>query len=471
MGYLNSYSYDDDDFAATAQANGTVAPPDPSWSSGLLSAPFRGLVSGVEKGGAAVGAAVQSVMPSTLPDQDTGPILFADQAGTAGNPYQDYSNWSAEKAKEIGKQLDSFANPSPATQGAGARMAQGVTEAATLGVAGGVAAGPAGAAALLGGAEGYSTYDDLKKQGIDEDTAREEGLLSGAVNAAGAFVPMRFAGSGLLTSLLTGAGVNVALGAAQRGATGAILQAHGYDQMASQYKVFDWNEVMSDAVLGTVFGGFGKLMHVEPNEVLPEDVAQAQAIQSEVHQTRDGALGLATDPTTEALHAQTAQDSLEGLALHGEVPDIQPDHADLLAKDLVADPRKDDAAPQAIEPEFLADMPEVDVETMQPGMRPEDELEQERAARAAPEVEEPEQTAEQLVQQPGEQAQQGPQISAIHQEMLSQLEAAHGDLQIDLGDGQKVSVTDVRQLLADNGVQTQNDAALHDVAAACFLRG
>jgi hypothetical protein len=371
MGFLNSANYDDDDFLATAQANGTTEPPTPSWSSGLATAPFRGVVSAAEKLGNTVGA-LQSMAPQ-LPDEDAGPLLFSEQAGTAGNPFQDYSNAAPEVAKKIGDSLDKFANPPAATQGDGARMVQGFTEAASLATTGAALGGPVGAAALLGGTEGHGTYADMRAQGIDQDTAVQEGLLSGVANAAGAFIPMRMVGSGIVQSLLTGAGVNTVLGAANRAATGAVLRDHGYDQMASQYKVFDWNAAVSDAVLGAAFGGFGKLVDhgepINPKEILPSDIDQAQVIQSEQHVTRDGAIGIPTDPSTEALHAATAQDSIQDLIVRGQVPDIQADHAEALAKDLVPDPRKDEASPPAVDSSFREEMPGIENEVADPVLR------------------------------------------------------------------------------------------------------
>ncbi|MBU7436521.1 hypothetical protein [Paraburkholderia fungorum] len=470
MGYLNSYSYDDEDFAATAAANGTTEPPSPSWSSGLASAVPRGLLSALGKTVAASGQLGQ-VGPG--PGSMAPELEMVQQAGTAGNPFTDYSNLAPEVSKAAGDAMTQIATPKPGTQGAAAQMVQGITEGAALGVGGTLATGsPVGGAVLMGGVEGASTYDEMRKQGVDENTAIEEGLVSGAINAASAFIPMRFASSGLVTSLLTGAGANTVLGAAQRGTTGAILQAHGYEQMASQYRILDWNAVMSDAILGSVFGGVSKIMHgIDPKEVLPTDIDQAQVIQSEQHLTRDGAPGIPTDPQTEALHAQTVQDTLEGLALRGEVPDIQPDHAELLAKDLVADPRKDEAGPPAIADQFESEIPGVDLETEAPRLRPADELEAERIAAMPPPREEAEEAPEALAGQSVEQQAQGPQMSGIHQEMLGQLEAVHGDMPIDFGDGQPRTIADVRQMLADNGVQVQKDSALHDVAAACFIRG
>lgn len=470
MGYLNSFSYDDNDFAATAAANGTTEPPAPSWSSGLATAVPRGLLSAFGK----TVAASDMLGPAGVGPGSVAPELeMSQQPDTAGNPFQDYSKLAPEVSKAAGDAITAYATPKPGTQGSAAQMVQGITEGAALGVGGAIVTGsPVGGAVLMGGVEGAATYDEMRKQGIDHDTAVEEGLVSGAVNAASAFIPMRFAGSGLFTSLLTGAGVNTVLGAAQRATTGAILQEHGYAQMASQYKVLDWNAAVSDALLGAVFGGVGKVMHgIDPAEVLPTDIDHAQVIQSEQHMQRDGAVGIPTDPQTEALHAQTAQDTLEGLALRGEAPDIQSDHAELLAKDMVADPRKDDAAPQALGEEFVKDMPGVDLETEAPPMRPSDELEAERIAAIPAPHEEAEETPEALAGQPIEQQPQGPQMSGIHQEMLGQLEAAHGDMPIDFGDGKPRTIADVRQMLADNGVQVQKDSALHDVAAACFLRG
>ncbi len=480
MGYLNSASYDDDDFGLTAATNGTTEPPTPSWSSGLLSAPFRGVASAMQKTATAIGAAA-SLSPA-LPDEDQGPLIsFGVTPGGAPDPFSGLNR--PDLSKYVSDRFDAFANPSPATQGDGARMAQGITEGLTLGVAGGAVGGPAGAAALLGGVEGRSTYDDMKKQGVDDETAIQEGILSGAVNAASAFIPMRLAGTGIVSSLLTGAGVNTVLGAAQRAATGTILQSNGYAEMASQYKVFDWNAAMSDALLGAAFGGYGKLMGhgeaIDPKAILPEDIDQAQVIQSEQHVQRDMAPGIATDPGTETLHATTAQDSIQDLLLRGDVPDIQPDHANLLGADLIADPRKDDASPPLIDDAYRADQPGIEDEAAFPEMRTEADLEREEAGRTQA-IADANATAEETprdeVQQPNReegalQAEPAPQISSIHQDMLSQLEARHGDMPIDLGDGKMGTINDVRQMLADNGVQAQKDADLHDVAAACFIRG
>lgn len=120
-------------------------------------------------------------------------------------------------------------------------------------ILGEAAGGPLGGPALAGASQANLQTQNLVAQGVDPATAIESGAMTGVTTAAIGLIAPSY-GSAITTKLLTGAGVNVGLGGVQRGGNAAILRANGYDDMADQYKIFDANAMVTDAVLGAAFG-------------------------------------------------------------------------------------------------------------------------------------------------------------------------------------------------------------------------
>nr|WP_277420071.1 hypothetical protein [Serratia marcescens] len=174
-----------------------------------------------------------------------------------------------------------------------------------------------GAAATVGGIQGFSDYEKSRADGVDYGTAVEKALVTGGTAALGAVLPMslglraggvvsesmgaafsqgakRSGISSILGGLIPGAGsiagtiaraapdlfysagTNVAMGMAQRGLSAVILRRGGYEDMARQYDVFDNQALAVDAVLGIAFGGLGRFINSRGENVAVRGVDPAE---------------------------------------------------------------------------------------------------------------------------------------------------------------------------------------------------
>lgn len=214
--------------------------------------------------------------------------------------------------------------PNPATTGAAVRIVHGLGEGAYLATVGGLTGGIPGAAALTGGVEGSATYHELTEQKVDSTTALESAGVTAITSAAGVLIPGGF-GSTLAAKLLTGAGSQVGLGFASRYADHKILEANGYPEMAAQQKLWDSTAVLTDALLGTAFGGLAHLHGHEATAVKaaaaePGMVDAALAANLAVHD-RNLAVGVPVDPAATHAHQDALDVSNEQL-LEGKPNDV-----------------------------------------------------------------------------------------------------------------------------------------------------
>lgn len=197
--------------------------------------------------------------------------------------------------------------PDANTVGAATQIIHGLAEGAELAITGSLAGGPIGAATAMGTGEGLSRYQELKEQGVDDSTALQSAGLIGVVSAAGAVLPGGF-GSTLTAKVLTGAGGNVVLGGVNRYADSKILSRGGYSEMADQERIWDGTQILTDAVLGTVFGGIAHL-HA------PQAQDAARTLNTTL-KARRSAPGVATDPASVAAHeenlSKATQDLMQG---------------------------------------------------------------------------------------------------------------------------------------------------------------
>lgn len=138
----------------------------------------------------------------------------------------------------IGTQLRTRAKdfmPDPQATGKAGQIIGGLTNFAGQAVPASFA-GPPGLLAL-GGARGMQKAEDLKEQGVDPATRMVAGVTAGALDAASMVLPMT--GYTRLIAAGKGAAGGVATGIAQTQAEKMILQASGYDKLASTYDPFD----------------------------------------------------------------------------------------------------------------------------------------------------------------------------------------------------------------------------------------
>jgi hypothetical protein len=499
MGWFNLDSDTQDRIDAMP---GTTDVPPPGALEGLASAVPKGATEGAVKVGAMVSDTEDSIT-DWLARHGLGPSdtdSFYTNTHAFGLAPADAEEQRAKSAAAVKIVSDWAATgQDPRKTGVVGRIASGTAEGLSIGLAGNAVAGPWGAAGLLGTTEGHAAYSESRTQGVDETTALEQGGLTGAFSALGAFLPLKY-GKTLASTILGGVGANVTLGAAQRGLTSQVLADHGYKDMAGQYRVFDGEAMAADTILGAAFGVMGHYSHGAAKAVDPADVDAAAAVATEEHFNRS-APGVPTDPATATIHADTMADALRALA-DGDLPDIPADRAQQLVDNVVPDPIHDTAAPlheaakaelpgfaeaaADIKPDRLSELKPAplwsaiwdstwktaDYLTTGGLVRSivEDTGNPERVAGGAP----LERGAPWSEQSQG----RGVPLDTFHDALLGDLVHNHGDEVYEYRhvrdiDGTHVEPVTYRQMAEE--MQAQRDeidrfAELHDVAAACFVR-
>lgn len=263
-----------------------------------------------------------------IPERDSAPSWY-EGAGTALETgfYQggvEAGMLFADKSQEpaIQQMLDEL-KPKPETTGWLGNVLQGVGSVIPPAAAGTLAAwgNPLGGALAVGEIKGYAKMQELQSQGVDEATAATVGTIEGITQGAGVILPASTAGR-LATRAATGAGINAGLGMTQRGATGSILEANGYKDMADQYRVLDGMALLTDTILGAGFG----VAH------LPSEVDAGLAANSIHHLEIDSAPGIPADIATRNAHIE-AMDTALSQAARGEPIHVDLPEANFLAKE------------------------------------------------------------------------------------------------------------------------------------------
>ncbi|HDZ2007196.1 TPA: hypothetical protein RRY49_005096 [Klebsiella pneumoniae] len=284
--------------------------------SGLVAKPDQLLWAGVD---AVVSPIAQFVNDNTS-FRDTSPEYIARQRELA-----------ASQVKRL--------TPDAATTGTAGQVLYGLFD------MGSQAAGPAGAAAAVTSLQGFSEFERLRGEGVDYSTAQEVAMVHGLTAGAGTVIPMSIGlraggalaegvGAQLSRSALGNAagtvvraapdiayaaGTNVAFGMAMRGSTASILRNNGYEDMASQYDVFDKQAMAIDAVLGLAFGGVGRFVNsrgenVRPPDFMPADVDAALAANAAHHAEFDIAPGIPVNVLSRDAHTQALRQAMQDVS-------------------------------------------------------------------------------------------------------------------------------------------------------------
>lgn len=176
---------------------------------------------------------------------------------------EDGRKWYKEQSEWGREWITSISRPSPQEMGTVANFLYQGSAVIGSAVAGGIAGGVPGAAAAAGTYSGRKRYQELREQGVDENTATWAGFASGAtMGAAVAAAP--YYGLSLLTQTATGIGINVAAGGVDRFSTHKILANRGYDQVAEHYQMLDGMAIAADAVLGAAFPLAARAWNAKP---------------------------------------------------------------------------------------------------------------------------------------------------------------------------------------------------------------
>ncbi|MBH2824076.1 hypothetical protein I5Q13_04910 [Serratia marcescens] len=265
------------ELAAAAENPIGSARSDADFFDGAFTAPFKGLYAGVTQADQVAWAGVDAVVS---------PISRAVNDAFGVN---DTSESFIKNQRKLAEQQVRALTPDAGTTGTAGQVLFSLAEVGGQAAAGTLLGGLPGAAATVGGLQGFSDYEKSRADGVDYGTAVEKALVTGGTAALGAVLPMSLGlraggavaegvGAALTTGgtaagaaagavaraapdLLYSAGTNVAMGMAQRGLSAEILRRSGYEDMARQYDVFDNQALAVDAVLGIAFGGLGRFIN------------------------------------------------------------------------------------------------------------------------------------------------------------------------------------------------------------------
>lgn len=121
--------------------------------------------------------------------------------------------------------------------------------------------------AAQGIGSGMNTYDDLRRQGVDQKTALEVAGILGVSQGVSAALPAVGAASKHIGTAMLGAG---ATNATQNWGTNAavykLLRARGYADVAEKYN-YGLEKGFVDLAVGALTGGMGRAIHPQPPEI------------------------------------------------------------------------------------------------------------------------------------------------------------------------------------------------------------
>lgn len=276
----------------------------PSWYSGALSAIPKGIGSGLNEMGLLYGDAITPYVNAfSRPIDENFGTSLAD----------DYGTW-----KDNNLEMLESLRPDPQTTGWLGEVVYGLGSIVPPAIAG-AWGGPPGIAASIGATKGYAATRNAQESGADDLTSIGVGAIEGVTQAAGVLMPAAIPGK-LATRMLSGAAMNVGMGMASRGATGALLDANGYKDMAEQYKVLDGVAILTDGILGAGFGA----LHIDPETRVrpsPSEIDAALA-GNNIHQLEiESAPGIPSDIKSRNAHINAMNTATEQL-LRGELVDV-----------------------------------------------------------------------------------------------------------------------------------------------------
>lgn len=304
----------------------TIDSEKPGFFSGVGTAPFRGIGQGVDDGIAVLAKGLQ--FPQHESEMDavmSGPAGAARYAETKGEikPWQADYNAKLQGVEDAVRSESKSLMGDPRVTGTGANLVQGFSKAATEFSGGNLMGGPAAGAALLGASEGYARYNDLRDQGVDEETAKKSGLITAVSSGGASILPMALPAkwlAGLSTAGTlavqagAGAAINTSFGAASRYASSKILEDAGYPEQAAQEKPWDETNLLTDALSGLFFGAHAGWhgLKSEPGTVDPAIRDAAKVVQDR-QEINDRAPGVPVDMASAAIHREALEHALGDL--------------------------------------------------------------------------------------------------------------------------------------------------------------
>ncbi|OAM80465.1 hypothetical protein [Klebsiella aerogenes] len=255
---------------------------EPTFFQGSIAAPARGVAEGT------IGLAQSAVGFSKRLISD--PAFTADVAPTVNIfrvMFPDADKTLNETYDTIGKQLQQargYVKPDAGSQGTAAEVLYGLGQFVPA-IGATIVGGPTVGAATAFGSSYEQTYQDFRAKGVDENTARNLAAQQSSFNAAGMALPAAV-GTTLATRIASGVAINTGFGGLNRYSVGETLEEKGYTEMAKQYRVFDGQAMLVDAVLGGAFGGAHHLA-ARNSDALPPAETEAPIPAAEVQSVPD----------------------------------------------------------------------------------------------------------------------------------------------------------------------------------------
>lgn len=294
---------------------------DPTFFQGSIAAPVRGVAEGT------LGLAQSAVGFSKRLVSD--PAFTADVAPTVNIfrvMFPDADKALNDTYDTIGKQLQDargYVKPDAGSQGTAAEVLYGLGQFVPA-IGATIVGGPTVGAATAFSSTYEQSYQDFKGKGVDESTARNLATQQSLFNAAGMALPAAV-GTTLATRIASGVAINTGFGGLNRYSVGETLEEKGYTEMAKQYRVFDGQAMLVDAVLGGAFGGAHHLAARNADVPPPPDtetLIPAAEVQSVPDATAEPSSLTESAPVTDAPGAPLRSDVQAPVTVPASAPDI-----------------------------------------------------------------------------------------------------------------------------------------------------
>lgn len=300
----------DTEGAAALEEQARLNPLDPSKIPPPLFAGSGEALKGFLRPSAAAGRAV--LLSGAVPVQGAETLgrgldrLFGYEERAQGSQTDAYFR---EVVDEVGSSAVDYWTPNPESMGSAAKALNVGTNVI------GSLPQMLGTPALFLGTAGLDPATELVRQDVDADTALGVGAVNLGVNALGFRLPAAF-GTNLVTRVGTGAGSNLALGAAADAASTEILEQGGYDVQAQGFDATDPYARGLDVLLGVAFGAKA---HIDAVTVAQRDAVLAT--NNNDHQHRRTLPGDPVLPAAAKQHATALSLAIEQ-AVRGEPVDV-----------------------------------------------------------------------------------------------------------------------------------------------------
>lgn len=294
---------------------------EPTFFQGSIAAPARGVAEGT------LGLAQSAVGFSKRLISD--PAFTADVAPTVNIfrvMFPDADKALNDTYDTIGKKLQDargYVKPDAGSQGTAAEVLYGLGQFVPA-IGATIVGGPTVGAATAFSSTYEQSYQDFKGKGVDESTARNLATQQSLFNAAGMALPAAV-GTTLATRIASGVAINTGFGGLNRYSVGETLEEKGYTEMAKQYRVFDGQAMLVDAVLGGAFGGAHHLAARNADTPPPADTEApipAAEVQSVPDATAEPSPLTESAPVTDAPGAPLRSDAQTPVTEPAAAPDI-----------------------------------------------------------------------------------------------------------------------------------------------------